>query len=629
MLTLLSCLLLGLSLLWATEGLLIRETPKQSLEVKPPKAKPQGAPQRARPSVQEGSLPKQKPPPLTLQASRVSSYTFKELNFLGDDLVLRGTAPAYDFYIPVYAHLEGLKLSLKISTPEYLREDSTVLLLVDDVPHQSFKIAGGQGRELLLTLKPRGNQPFIKVSLRGSLRASNNLCEDAFSDRIYMVISKDSSVEFYYRPPLQIEQFIRDYDLYFCLQDVRLIPLAYVLLSQSSLPAFFSWGEREDCKNIKVAQQTYLQGSTLFLSENTLKAVLEGYTPLIFGRAVFPDKVSREKSQSSSQVSLREFGIGNKTVRGMSNLSVYIPLDLAKIGGMPDTLHFRLKFEHTPPHQKDKMELRVYLNDDLIRSLPLEGAGRKEVDIKIPTHYLTYGVNGLLVNLVNFTSSDNCFGAVAQSVLTVYEDSYFYWNSLMVKPHNIADFLRIMNGKLTIVLKEQSLYPFALKFINELAFINRNVEEIRVLTAEPEADRGDFMIVFEKPQQGLFQVYNPLTQEVLFSARYELPFIAMVLGEKKGTPVLTVSAYGTADPQTIGKKYSSQDYLRLLGNVAILSEEYATAFEVGKKLRIRHEGERGMSYYWNLVRPWAVLLLGLLGLTFLIYVYRKLTRRPS
>ncbi|MDW8097654.1 MAG: cellulose biosynthesis cyclic di-GMP-binding regulatory protein BcsB, partial [Aquificaceae bacterium] len=353
-------------------------------------------------------------------------------------------------------------------------------------------------------LRPQGNRPFIKVSIRGSLRTSNNLCEDAFSDRIYMVLSKNSSVEFYYRPPSRIEQFIRDYDLRFCLQDASLIPLAYLLSSQNPLPAFFSWGEERDCKNLKVAQQTYLQGNTLFLSEGTLKAIAQGYTPLIFGRSVVPDKVVGDSYKTSKQVSLKELGMGNTTVKGMSNLSVYIPLDLAKIGGMPDTLYFRLKFEHTPPHQKDKMELRVYLNDDLIRSLPLEGAGRKEVDIKIPTHYLSYGVNGLLVNLVNFTSSDNCFGAVTQSVLTVYQDSYFYWNSLMVRPHNIADFLRIINGKLTVVLKEQGLYPFALEFVNELALINRNVKEVRVLTAEPESDRGDFMIVFEKPQQGLF-----------------------------------------------------------------------------------------------------------------------------
>ncbi|MEN3028060.1 MAG: cellulose biosynthesis cyclic di-GMP-binding regulatory protein BcsB [Aquificaceae bacterium] len=638
MMRLLSLFLIGLGLLWATEGLLIRETTtKQSTETKsvekpPDRAKLQtrGAAQaREKISEQENSLQRQGPSLPALQNSRISNYTFRELNFLGDDLVLKGTAPAYDFYIPVYSHLEGLKLSLKISTPEYLREDSTIVILVNDVPYQSFKVARGQGREMVLILRPRGNQAFIKVSIRGNLRVSNNLCEDAFSDRIYMVISKDSSIEFYYRPPLQIEQFLKDYDLYFCLQDAKLIPLAYMLSTQNSLPAFFSWGEREDCKNIRVAQQTYLQGSTLFLSEKTLQAIVDGYTPFIFGRSVIPDKVAREKGESSRQVSLRELGMGNVTVKGISNLSVYIPLDLAKIGGMPDTLYLRLKFEHTPPHQKDKMELRVYLNESLIRSLPLEGAGQKEVDIKIPTHYLSYGVNSLLVNLVNFTSSDNCFGAVTQSALTIFQDSYFYWNSLMVKPNNIADFLRIINGKLTVVLKEQSLYPFALKFINELAFINRNIKDIQVLTAEPESGRGDFMIVFERTQQGLFQVYNPLTQEVLFSARYELPFVAITLGEKKGTPILTVSAYGTPDLQAIGKKYSSQDYLNLLGNVAIFSEEYATAFEVGKKLRIRYEEERGIGYYWNLLRPWVVLLLGLLGFMFLMYVYRRLTRRPS
>ncbi|MCS7262750.1 MAG: hypothetical protein NZ560_04980 [Aquificaceae bacterium] len=136
-------LLLTLNLLWAVQGLLIREETTRQ-ENPPQRPRVQETSKKSH-SKQKDSSHKRTLQTPALQASRVSSYTFKELNFLGDDLVLRGTAPAYDLYIPVYSHLEGLKLTLKISTPEYLREDSTLLLLVDDVPYQSFKVAGGQG----------------------------------------------------------------------------------------------------------------------------------------------------------------------------------------------------------------------------------------------------------------------------------------------------------------------------------------------------------------------------------------------------------------------------------------------------------------------------------------------------
>jgi len=53
------------------------------------------------------------------------------------------------------------------------------------------------------------------------------------------------------------------------------------------------------------------------------------------------------------------------------------------------------------------------------------------------------------------------------------------------------------------------------------------------------------------------------------------------------------------------------------------------SFEVGKKLRIRHEFEKSLSYYWNLYKLWIIILLGAFVFAFLVYVYKRLTRRPA
>jgi len=69
--------------------------------------------------------------------------------------------------------------------------------------------------------------------------------------------------------------------------------------------------------------------------------------------------------------------------------------------------------------------------------------------------------------------------------------------------------------------------------------------------------------------------------------------------------------------------------MNLFGNIGIFTEDYPISFEVGKKLRIRHEFEKSLSYYWNLYKLWIIILLGAFVFAFLVYVYKRLTRRPA
>ncbi|WP_340689797.1 cellulose biosynthesis cyclic di-GMP-binding regulatory protein BcsB [Hydrogenobacter thermophilus] len=571
-------------------------------------------------------------------ASEVKVFTFRDINLLSEDLLLRGINPKYEFYVPTLPQLEEGRIVLRLRTSPYLRDDSTVTLLVDDVPYSTIKVKD-MPASLSIPIYRKGNRDFVKISLWGNLRISNNICEDVFSDKIYMVLEKNSEVEFKYRQYSNIREFLRDYNNTYCISEPELIPFVYHLCKQSPIPCnlFYSDTERV-CKKVRLSQ-----GDTLELVKDTLlvpyKAVVafeEGVLPsLLVGKKEIIKEATRRPTQIRQEISLKELGLRTVSVEGTGNISYTIPLDLSKIGGMPDRLYFALYIAHTPAHQKDKMELRIYLNNTMIQAYPLEGSGKKRFDIEIPTEELAYGTNYLSVNLVNFTSSESCFGAISHSVLTVFESSYFYWNNMENKPKTIPDFLKILHGNVALVLKDQNFYPFATRFLSYLGIYNKN---IKLVDLNPQdISKYDFVIEFKNPKEthenivdlsrGDFVLINPLTKKLIFNSEPEAPF-GVILTEPVGeVPALIFSYYKAPAGIQPLFKYGFLDFLELTGNVAIATEDFLSSYEVGKKLRVEYKAEKGFRYYWNKYKAWFILFFAVPASMFLAYVYRKLTRR--
>ncbi len=560
---------------------------------------------------------------------KAAQYTFRELNFLKEDMVLRGVSPAHDFYVPVYKNLVKVNINLKLTIPSYLRKDSSISVLVDDIPRYTINVQNS-GQPIDLEITPKRGRDFIKVSIRGNLRLSDNICEDVFSDKPYVLIHADSTITFSYKQAEDIKTFLMDYERQFCIEDRDLLPLVYYISKVRAILPVFNWGIRDNCqKIIKMSKDTTkLEGNTLYVNKPLLEAIQYGYEPLIFGKSIQVEQAKRRETPKYSEISLKELGIKTATIKGMSNISFYIPFNLASFGGMPDTLYLRLNFAHTPAHQKDKMELRVYLNDTLIKTIPLEGYGAKGIDIKIPSQELSYGHNSLVVNLVNFTSSDNCFGAVTQPVLTVFENSYFYWNSVNKRVKTIADFFKMVNGKVGLRIEDNKLLPLAVRILNMLPEVNKNINTVDII--EKEDENYDYILSFVKPEsnKGLFEVYDPVEKRIVFSAKYELPFVYLVLRDLS-TPELKVNLYGNPDVPALAHMYSIEDYLNLYGNVAVISESYFASFETGDKLRLRYEKERGISYYWMKYKLLIIILSSIPVLYLLIHTYRKFTRRAT
>jgi len=566
------------------------------------------------------------------------TFTFQELNLLSEDLLLKGVGPKQDFYIPTLPQLESGTVRLKILTAPYLREDSTITFLIDDIPYKTYKL-NELPPEVDIPIYRKKNRDFMKVSLLGNFRISNNICEDVFSDRIYLIIKKDSQVEFRYTSYKNIREFLLDYDNIYCTNDPRVIPFAYQFCKQSPIPCKFKWTQEPSCKSIKLSSgnELELKNNTLYIPLQSVVALEEGvFVPYLFGSPQDIKSAQRQIEEPYSELSLRDLGLKTVSVEGAGNISYTIPLDTSKMGGLPDRLYLKLHIAHTPIPKKDRAELRIYLNSELMNAYPLEGSGKKSFHIEIPTQGLKYGTNYISINMVLFGgSSESCSGTIVNSVLTVFEDSYFYWNSLRNNPKSISDFLRSLNGYVALVVKDQNFYPYVLKFLSELSLYNKNIKSVDI---NPEdLSKYDFVISFVSPtdtkgniidlSKGDFEIVNPLTQKIIFSSVPSEYFSVITLNEFEGKPALVFSyyeQYSGIEPLFL---YSLRDMLELSGNTAIASENFIASYEVGKKLRVEYKSQKDFRYYWNKYKIWIVLLLAVPITLFLSYVYRRLTRR--
>ncbi|MDW8237717.1 MAG: hypothetical protein RMJ32_04850, partial [Aquificaceae bacterium] len=168
-----------------------------------------------------------------------------------------------------------------------------------------------------------------------------------------------------------------------------------------------------------------------------------------------------------------------------------------------------------------------------------------------------------------------------------------------------------------------------IKLIVETAEFNKNITKIELLRDQSKTNEYDFIIRLDKGEKELekstFIVINPMTNQEVYSAKYDEPFIYMVLSGK--VPTLKISYLGELNIAALS--YNAEDFLNLYGNLAVLSENYISSFEIGEKLKLKRGHEKGLYYYWNKFKIVPIGILAALSFVFLLYVYRKLTRRPG
>ncbi|HEK25681.1 MAG TPA: hypothetical protein ENO33_04795 [Hydrogenobaculum sp.] len=568
------------------------------------------------------------------------TFTFKDLNLLSDDLVLKGVNPRYDFYIPTLPQMVSGKVYLNIQTYPYLRKDSTITILLNNVPYETFK-ADNIPPEIDIPIK-KSNNHFVKISILGDLHISENVCVDAFSEKLYLIVSKNSKVEFNYKKPdNNIREFLIDYNNDYCIYSPTLIPFIYQMCKENPIPCKVYYNQNiKNCKKIEPSNDNnlILNKDTLYVPiTTTTKAFENGIFPsYLFGEAERINKAIVESKTAKTEVSLKELGIKTTTIEGVSNLNYTIPIDTAKLGGIPKNLYFRLLIANTPINKNGDEGLRIYLNNNMIAAYSIRN-NKNSFDIKIPTDELSYGKNYLNINLVDFENSNTCSGNIPRLAFTIFGSSYFYWDKLKNKPKNISDFLKDMHGNVAFIIKDENFYPLATKLSIDLADYDKSISSISI--NPKNLSKYDFVIMFESPKdtanmpielnKGDFEIFNPLTKKVIFSSTPSEAFAVMMVKIIDNKPTLVFSYY--KDPSGINDvfKYHFSEFFGLVGNTAIATKDFISSYEVGQKLRIKYKYSKGLSYYWNKYKLWIIILLTLPVTIFLAYTYVKLTRRKT
>lgn len=557
--------------------------------------------------------------------SKDVEYSFKDLNILSSDITIEGSSPEFEFFIPYYRNLKELRLNIRLKAAN-IGSDCKIIAFVNDVPTKSLPCRDTSSIDINI-LSFDVSLDFIRVKLK-VFSDQKNPC-DMLSNRVYLSVFSDSKVLIRFNEINSFEYFFKSYFHDLCIKQKELIPLAYFMNTNSKIPYKFSWGDTSQCRVIFLSTYNLITSTYINIDPNSIKLISQGYNSMLFGSSpiIYDVKSYSECKKKEYILSFDELGISDKNISFLFDGSMSFNLDTSKIGYIPKNLRLLLNINHTA-FIGDKAEFRLYTNGVLVGSYLLKGFGNKRFDFSIPSHILNWGVNKFELKVFNSIDSKYCNGSIYPLELTIFSNSYFYWDEIYSKvPRNISDFLRGLNGRVALSIGNNELSGLVLSLFSQLPYINQNIREIII---DKELKNYDFLIAAEKWELENFEIYNPVTNEIVFKADYNKSFVFLELQNNTSSkPKLFIYTYKTPDIRSLSKKLNINDYLKMHGNFAIIDEDFITSFDIGNKMRIRYAKNKSFSYIWKKYRLVFVILLAVIITIFFFSRYKKLTNRVS
>ena len=584
--------------------------------------------------------------------------SLKDVGF-SEDITIEGTNPYFEFFFPRYDTFAGGKAVFNLTVSPLVKEDeSNITLKINKTPVKLLKLKDvGYAPKIEFSIPNQRDKTAIRLSLEGNLKSGRTICDDINTRNIYMKIDVKNS-KFYVLRDLRkrnIKNFFFDYtkSYYVSKLDNDSLKLFYYI------PSTVKW-VKTDVKTIgnesllenKVIHSTtngkiYVGGSgnQLFLgnpdviSENSVKSLLV--------KEVNNGDLNKRKVGFEDRIlPFSYFGYKTTTTSGVGVLTFLVPVYTSDLGGLPDNLKMKLYISHSAIDRHDRANLEVYFNNALIYSHRLKEAvvERKGYLVEVPRDVIQAGLNKIEIKVNYYPSSDKCIGAVPKINLTLFDDSYIYWNSEIKDADSIRDFINLVNGKVAVVVENEDLRQPASQLLKVLGQINPNIDKIDIFTDSKglNTDNYDYIILFldNKTAKSLlhdtdaplkldkegFTVYNPANNQVLFKfePKNDLGFMEVV--EYKGKPSLVISYIGDKSVLHGLNKLNYLNINNLLGNVALFNREDFSSFEIGRKLKVEYLSERGFEYYWDNYKVFAITVLAILIILFEIFLFKKLVR---
>ncbi|GAB6065673.1 hypothetical protein JCM9492_07650 [Aquifex pyrophilus] len=564
--------------------------------------------------------------------------SFKDIGFLTDDVILRGVYPSYYFYIPVYDGYKGGNVELYLRLSPELSENSYVEITLNGKPIRRFS-PSTLPYPVNLKLPEKTDRDFIEIGVKGYLRHAKTICEDIYENRVYLIVEDESKLYVKYEDRGELYNAFHNYNPVYSIkasQNKDFYSLAFYLSKYVNLSPKIIFNGKEGFILVydQKAKGIIRDENKLYVSDEFINSLKEGYFPLLnVGKKVKLRMVkSYTKKEERELLTLKDMGYETFTASGIGYVPLTFTFNYTYVKGIPKKPRLRLHIAHTPVEKN--ASVNVYVNGRMINSFEVRGAGEKSYDI--PLYGTIFGDNTVSIILNDFISSDECYGNVPRDELTLFADSYIYWEGISREVSNVSDFIKLLSGRVLFVTDNDLYDPFLVKFLSELGKRNKNVERVDVTkkVVEPIKDY-DFIVFFGKAraelpvstEKGEFRIYDPLTGNLIFSSSYENDFILIQTGSYKNIPLLNIVCNGSCN-RVLGR-FSFESLYKLFANVGILTAEYELAFSIGDKLKVSYELEKGIAYYWNKYKLIVLILIGLISLIFLRYVYTKLTRREG
>jgi hypothetical protein len=170
------------------------------------------------------------------QTAQTASYSLSTITST-TEVVLNGSSPSYNFYIPVPQQwkLTGMTLHLQVNHSDVLRQSSTLTAQVNNTPVDSLQLTDGNASSYqwdVVVPAELLTGDLIQVSLVGFMRISDVICDDIENAANWVRIAGDSSVDITYE--MQTADFSLDQLPYPLIQTRSLVKDQVVIVTPSS-----------------------------------------------------------------------------------------------------------------------------------------------------------------------------------------------------------------------------------------------------------------------------------------------------------------------------------------------------------------------------------------------------------
>ncbi|MBI5193826.1 MAG: cellulose biosynthesis cyclic di-GMP-binding regulatory protein BcsB [Nitrospirae bacterium] len=581
-----------------------------------------------------------------------SVLSFSDLGY-SKDIYLSGATTEFNIYLPNYRGLSKAKIELLLRFSGVLDNRSTFTILVDDTPLFTKNI-GLTGYEPVVSFNTgHSRADHIKVTVRGHLFITGDICYDLPTGNLWMVISNNSKVYIAAKhADTNIANFFNNYD-----KDINIV-LDKEADNLNILPLIYNLNRLNDWKEVNIqvnsepvkgmrniitgnfSNDIELKDGDLLVSTNGLSMLKKDLTGSFITPSANTSKLSTAAENKNNEISLMDMGIKGFTATGLGDLSFNVPIRFSAFSGIPGNLYMKLILNHTPVPESERAYLKVFLNGILIHAMKIEGGGSiKSYNIKIPEDQLRGYNNNLNIVTSYFISKGECRGSMPNLTISILDSSYFYFDGAdrkWITP--VVDVMGSMSGKVLIMVNDKDMFDPSVYLMDVLGKFNREITDIDVLPWKGEIPENYNFVILAlshsginniniplKVNQGRFSIINPLSKKEMFSSDYSDSFGVLQTFDKGKAKVLLLSYYKDKSALEFMKGFDKDTLSRMLGNVVIFNQDMAS-FDIGEKFRVEYKEIKSTGYYWDKYKLFIILILGLLAIVFLYFIKKKIVR---